>query len=77
MINENKRYAEDNNINNGSDGILPIKRSRTINNYKHLFKSKCKEKKNFDNNRKYMNKSNSEKIYELLRDYSFDQNNYN
>ena len=32
---------------------------------------------NKDNNRKHMIKSNSEKIYELLRDYSFDQNNYN
>ena len=77
--NENKRYAEDNgDCNDGIYGILPIRRSKSISNYKHLFKSKSKERMNLvDKNRKNMIKSNSQKNYELLRDYSFEQNNYN
>ena len=74
--NENIRYAEDDNINSNS-GAFPLRRSKTISKYKNLFKSKSKEKMNIDKNIKHMNKSNSEKVYELLRDFSFEQNNYN
>ena len=68
---QNKRYAEDNNDN---INIFPIKRNRTINKYNHFFKSKSSEKISLKNIKNNMIKSNSEKVFELLRDYSFDKN---
>ena len=70
---ENKRYYEDNDDNTN---IFPIKRNRTINRYNHFFKSKSSEKVSIKNNKNNMIKSNSEKPFELLRDYSFDKNQY-
>ena len=73
---ENKRYDED--IKGEKNEIFKVKRRRTIQRYNHLFKSKSSEKITINKikNNNYMSKSNSEKKFELLREYSFD-NNYN
>ena len=79
---ENKRYYEenddsdDNNDNDDNEYIFPVKRSKTINNYNYLLKSKSADKVSVKNIRKNMSKSNSDKAFELLRDYSFDQNQF-
>ena len=73
---ENKRYDED--IKGEKNELFKVKRRRTFQKYNNLFKSKSSEKitiKKIKNNN-YMSKSNSEKKFELLREYSFD-NNYN
>ena len=72
---QNKRYEEDMYDNNEKELFLR-KRSKTYNLYSHLLKSKSPEKMQFGINRNYVRKK-SHKFFELLREYSFDQNNFN
>ena len=71
---ENKRYAED--IDTNRYGTSNIKRSRTVNKYNNFFKIKSSDSLPIGNIRKNLVKNNSDKQFELLRDYSFDNDNY-
>ena len=72
---ENKRYSEDREGNKENEYSLSRRNTNSFKNYKNIFKSKSNEKISIENMRQ-MSKRSSKKDFELLRENSFDHNNY-
>ena len=73
---ENKRYSEDREENKENEFILSRRNTDSYRNYNTLFKSKSNEKNSVETMRRQMSKRSSQKDFELLRENSFDHNNY-
>ena len=73
---ENKRYSEDREENKENEFILSRRNTDSYRNYNTLFKSKSNEKNSIETMRRQMSKRSSQKDFELLRENSFDHNNY-
>ena len=73
---ENKRYSEDREGSKENEYSLSRKNTNSYKKYKTYFKSKSNEKISIETMRRQMSKKSSQKDFELLRENSFDHNNY-